>query len=209
MTLFLSSYRLGSNPCQFPRLLPPQARVAVVINAQSGYPDPTENYAREASSLIELGLVPELLDLKDYFEDTPGLLARLTAVSAVWVLGGNTFTLRTAMLLSGFDVLLPKLLSDGLLYAGYSAGACVLSPSLRGLDIVDDPLESFMVYGQHPTFAGLGILDVAFIPHYKSEHDESALVDSVIEFLEENNMPYVTCRDGDAQVIRDHAFAQK
>ena len=56
-----------------------------------------------------------------------------------WLRGGNTFMLRYALYRCGADAMLRELLAaDALVYAGYSAGACVLSPSLRRLELVDD-----------------------------------------------------------------------
>lgn len=41
------------------------------------------------------------------------------------------------------------LTADTLVYAGYSAGPCVLSPSLRGLELVDDADAVLLVNGPH------------------------------------------------------------
>jgi dipeptidase E len=44
------------------------------------------------------------------------------------------------MKLSGLDNVLRRFAieDNGILYGGYSAGICVLSPSLKGLELVDD-----------------------------------------------------------------------
>jgi dipeptidase E len=106
------------------------------------------------------------------------------------------------MKLSGFDEYIKAALqNDRLVYAGFSAGCCVLSPSLEGFDIVDDPNVVQQVYGVPADFSGLGILRYHFEPHYKSDHPESADVDREIEYLNKHGIPYKTLHDGEAIVI--------
>ena len=82
------------------------------------------------------------LDLREFIARPDELEATLTESSLLWVRGGNTFVLRAQLARSGGDVVLDRLLrDDALVYAGYSAGACVLAPSLVGLEFTDDPGE--------------------------------------------------------------------
>lgn len=84
----------------------------------------------------------------------------LARYDALWVRGGNVFVLRYAMHRSAGDALITDVLAaDTLLYAGYSAGPCVLAPSLRGLEAVDDPAAVALNYGGEPIWDGLGALD--------------------------------------------------
>ncbi len=54
--------------------------------------------------------------------------------------GGNTFVLRQAMKLSGFDNIFAALKNrKGFLYGGYSAGFCILCNSLKYIKNVDNP----------------------------------------------------------------------
>jgi dipeptidase E len=63
----------------------------------------------------------------------------------------DVFMLRYALDRSGADAVFRELLAaDALVYAGYSAGPCVLSPSLRGLELVDDPGAVTLIYGSPP-----------------------------------------------------------
>jgi dipeptidase E len=65
-------------------------------------------------------------------------------------------------------VIVELLRRDAIVFAGYSAGPCVLAPSLAGLELVDDPEEVQETYGVAPIYTGLGILDFAFVPHFES-----------------------------------------
>ena len=48
---------------------------------------------------------------------------------------------------------------------------------------------------------GLGILDHIILPHYKSDHPESADIDKEVEFCKRNNIPFKTLRDGEVIII--------
>ena len=74
--------------------------------------------------------------VREYFGKEEKLRQELEKEQAFFVIGGNTFTLRMAMKYSGFDNYLKEISNnDKYLYAGYSAGICVLAPKLNGLDL--------------------------------------------------------------------------
>jgi len=67
------------------------------------------------------------------------------------------------------------------LYGGYSAGACVLAPSLVGIRCVDDPEAD--PYGVGETiWDGLSLLDYLVLPHYRSDHPESGAIDGEVDY---------------------------
>ena len=39
-----------------------------------------------------------------------------------------------------------------------------------------------------------------FVPHYKSNHKESAMIDEVVQYLEENKIAYQALRDGEVMI---------
>lgn len=195
MKLYLSSFRLGNHPERMTALLPPAARVAVICNSIDAE-DPAvrrEKVADEITWLTELGLRPEELDLRSSTGE------ELAEYDGVWVRGGNVFVLRAALARSGADQVLPELIrSEQLVYAGYSAGPCVLVPSLRGLELCDD---ADAVDGE-VIWDGLGILDHAIVPHLDSPgHPETELLAEVAELYDRTGVPYLPMRDGQALVI--------
>jgi dipeptidase E len=199
MKLYLSSFRLGDHPERLMALLPPAGRVAVICNSLDAE-DPAvrrEKVQAEITWLNELGLRPAELDLRDVTGED--LRARLTSYDGVWVRGGNVFVLRAAMALSGADKILPDLIRDEqLVYAGYSAGPCVLAPSLRGLELCD---EAEAVDGEI-IWDGLGLLDHAIVPHLDSPgHPETERLEKVAELYERTGVPHLKLRDGQALVI--------
>jgi dipeptidase E len=191
--LYLSSFRLGDHPERLVALLPPSGRVAVICNSID-FEEPgerKEKVAAEIAWLTELGLRPEELDLRES--------ADVSAYDGVWVRGGNVFVLREAMARSGADRILPGLIRSGqLVYAGYSAGPCVLAPSLRGLELCDDvdAVDGEVIWD------GLGVLDHAIVPHLKSPgHPETELLEKVAELYDRTGVAYLPMRDGQALVV--------
>ena len=104
------------------------------------------------------------------------------------------------MYLSGFDEYL-KSREDkpDYLYAGYSAGICVLAKDMHGLDVCDDP--SINPYGIETIWEGLGYFDYIFLPHYKSNHKETKLIDDSVEYCNKNHIKYKTLHDGDVIIV--------
>lgn len=205
MKLYLSSFRLGDHPEHLVALLPKAGRVAVICNAIDAE-EPAERRAKVAAEitwLADLGLRPEELDLRSYSERGArfgqDLNARLTQYDGLWVRGGNVFVLRAALASSGADELLPDLIrSEAFVYAGYSAGVCVLAPSLRGLELCDDVSQ---LTGEI-SWDGLAVLDHAIVPHLNSPgHPETELVEEVRALYERTGVPHLQLRDGQALVI--------
>jgi dipeptidase E len=200
--LYLSSFRLGDHPERLVALLPASPRVAVIANAIDNEPAElrVEKVAAELTWLTGLGLRTEELDLRDHSGGSgDDLSARLTQYDGVWVRGGNVFVLRVALARSGADKILPGLIrSEELVYAGYSAGPCVLAPSIRGLELCDDITQ---VTGE-VIWDGLGVLDHAIVPHLDSPgHPETELLEKVVEFYDRSGVRYLPMRDGQALVI--------
>jgi dipeptidase E len=204
--LYLSSFRMGDHPEYLTALVGDDLRPAVVIaNALDDAPADVRRAGaeRELAALAALGMDAVELDLRDYFGQEPRLRRDLAGVSLSWLRGGNVFMLRYALRRSGGDAVFRDLLADdALVYAGYSAGACVLSPSLRGFEAVDDADAVARIYGEEPVWDGLALLEKAFVPHYRSpDHPETAAIEQVVARYRAEGTPYRTLHDGQALVI--------
>ncbi|MBL8555211.1 MAG: Type 1 glutamine amidotransferase-like domain-containing protein, partial [Phenylobacterium sp.] len=141
------------------------------------------------------------LDLRAYFGRPRDLLAELERTRLVWAVGGNAFLLRRAMRQSGFDALAPGLIwAERLVYGGWSAGACVAAPSLRGLELMDDPAVQADGYDPEPVWEGLGLIDAAIVPHYRSDHAEAEAAERAAAFMAARGIPHRTLRDGDVLI---------
>ena len=106
-----------------------------------------------------------------------------------------------AFKLSGFDQILLDLNKKAdFLYGGYSAGVCVLSPTLDGYHLVDDATDTPFNGIDEVMWDGLGIIDYTLLPHFESDHAESEAIGAALEYCKLKNMPYKTARDGDVLI---------
>jgi dipeptidase E len=204
--LYLSSFRMGDHPEHLTALVGEHDRRAVVIaNALDDTSSDVRRSGveRELAALADLGFDAAELDLRDYFGHDQRLRHDLAGIALAWLRGGNVFMLRHALYRSGGDVAFCDLLSaDALVYAGYSAGPCVLSPSLRGLELVDDADAVPRTYGSPPVWEGLALLNEAFVPHYQSPgHPETAAMELVVARYRADGIAYRTLHDGQALLI--------
>lgn len=170
MRLFLSSYRFGAHYDRFAALTGGPCAIAVIPNACDAWPDAWSGaVTSDVVPLRRKGFRPEVVDLRDYLGRPAELERTLRDFPAVWVRGGNTFVLRAQFARSGADSVLRRLLAeDTLAYAGYSAGACLLTPDLHGLEESDDPAEVYSACGIETRWDGLDVVDRPIVPHVDS-----------------------------------------
>ena len=208
MRLYLSSFRIGDCPDRLIALLGDAGpgEIAVIANAMDSAPNDVRQAGveQEIVMLTALGFRPVELDLRDFFDQPQDAVrSALERFPAVWARGGNAFMLRYALARSGADSALVSLLQrDAIVYAGYSAGPCVLAPSLRGLEHCDFPQHVTEVWGDQPVWEGLGILNHAFVPHVDSPgHFETEACGIVAEHYRATGTPHRTLRDGQVLVV--------
>lgn len=204
MRLYLSSFRIGNQPGALLDLLAGGTRTGVILNADD-YKTATErdsSLQRELAELGSVGLEPTEIDLRDYFGREDDLGAMLAGFDLTYVRGGNVFILRRALRQSGADQILADLLAhDAIVYAGYSAGPCVLGPTLRGIEGgEDDPGVVPEGYAEPVIWDGLGLLPFAFAPHYGPEPGAAGATPMVNYYIE-HHIPFVALRDGQALVL--------
>ena len=214
MRYYLSSYKIGDHAARLLSGDAPSDRVAIIQNASDGNPDEHGKRAaldREMNVLAALGLCPTALDLRNYFGLYNELRNDMASYGYVWVMGGNTFVLKRAFIQSGLDRLLTTdALNPRLTYGGYSAGACILCPTLNGIHLADQPDLLPHNYPDAPIDSdGLGLLDFCIAPHYRSNHPESALIERCVQYFLDNRQPFVALRDGDVLIGNDERPSNK
>jgi dipeptidase E len=202
--LYLSSFRLGCCPERLAELARGGTRAVVIANATDFYPAEgrSEAVTREVDALCELGFRAAELDLRDHF-DGDAVEDELQRGDLVWVRGGDVFTLRYSLARSGADRVLSQLIeADAVAYGGYSAGVCVLAPTLRGLEDVDDPSVLRGLHDADPIWDGLGVLDYSIVPHVDSpDHPEGDACDRLATRYRAAGTPHRTLRDGEVLII--------
>ena len=225
MRLYLSSYRVGDSAGSLLALLSggPEKlqtfptkphdtanfggkRAALIENALDLYSEEArEMHRREvydpAAELASLGIASTRLDLRKYFGRAEALAAELARYDLVWVVGGNAFVLRRAMKASGFDDVITRMLDrDEIVYGGFSAGAVVAAPSLCGIQLMDEPDAVPHGYDPETVWDGLGLIDHAIVPHFRSPHPETAAAERATRHLSSQGLRYRALRDGEVIV---------
>jgi dipeptidase E len=203
MRLYLSSFKVGNRPDRLVSLIGSGKAMAVIMNALDNFAiERAQWLAGQIDTLAGLGFAATELDLRHYV-DRPGELASaLQRIDAVWINGGNAFLLRSAMRRSGFDEAIRALLAaDKIVYAGFSAAVCCAGPTLRGVELLDDPDAVGETYGSELVWDGLGLTDRNIIVHYKSEHRDAPGADKQAQYCRDHGIAYTPIRDGEAFVV--------
>ena len=103
---------------------------------------------------------------------------------------------------SGFDkIILDFLEGDAIAYGGFSAGPVMLTPSLHGVELGDDPKVIPAGYDPEVIWECLGLLPYHLVPHYKSDHPESAGADQLVQYYIDHHMLFKTLHDGEVIVV--------
>lgn len=204
MRLYLSSYQNGNKTDEILTLLRDKHRTAVIVNAVDFKSDDerASNLAEEFERLRAIGLEPEEIDLRDYFNDQKRLKYVFSTYDFIWMRGGNVFVLMRALRQSGADIIIKEMLqNDSIAYGGYSAGIDVLQPHLRGVELVDDPSIIPSDYNKEIIWDCLGLVSFCIAEHYKSDHLESKDIDKLISYYIDHHIPFIALRDGEAIVV--------
>ena len=210
MKLYLSSYKLGDDIDGLKSLVGvPNASVAVISNARDSSKDEqrkAKSLEFDMSQMNSLGYSAEHIDLREYFAKPDQLVIDLAKFDMLWVTGGNAFILLKAMKQSGFDKVVEKLImTNKIVYAGFSAALCVIGEDLDGTELVDDVNAIADGYNNETIWEGYGLIDFYPIVHYKSDHPESHLMDKELEYIISKGRKYKTLRDGETIIIDSDA----
>jgi len=207
MHYYLSSYLLGNQLDYLKQQALKYPRITYISNAMdiSGLDQERLDRSNQQNidGLTKLGFEVTNLDLKDYFKDNEKLKFDLNQFDGIFIRGGNVFALRQAMKLSGLDNILIEYNSakKDFFYMGYSAGICVLTPTLRGIELVDPIDNSLHSQQSDLIWEGLGILDFSIAPHYRSDHHESEMIEKLVEYYIENKILFKALKDGEVLII--------
>ncbi len=152
-----------------------------------------------------VGFEFEELDLRDYFGEKEKLHDKLSNFGSFWSAGGNVFVLRRAFAASGLDEILIDLLKeDKILYGGWSAGAMIMTPDLRGADWSEEDRPHIIPKGydqnQKIIWRGLGLVPFCIVPHFGNPIFGEG-PQKMIDYYKSHKLPHKVLRDGQVIVI--------
>lgn len=192
MRIYLSAYRLGMRSAALRR---PGGRALIVMNALDEYEQRLASWDREVDDLAQLGYRSEELDLREHWGTASGALrSRLLSADLIWVVGGNAFVLARAATEAGLAAGLAA--CPQLTYAGYSAGACLTSVDLRGIELMDDASTLPHGYRSEMNPATLNLTGTRVVPHAGSEAASAAAAE-----LRERGLGFVELPGGEDWLI--------
>ncbi len=174
---------------------PAAIRVAAIANAVDVIPDAHTWVGESRDSLKRHGAHVEPVDLRDWQQNPVGLREHLAGNDVLWVCGGHQFYLRWILRASGADDIITDLVTHGMVYAGWSAGAVVAGPTLRHFELFDDPNEAPDVI-----WDGLGLTNRVVIPHIDLD-DFAEGMQQINQQLTEAGIVTVPLREDQALMI--------
>ena len=203
MRLYLSSHGIGNHVDTLHKMVGDNKKMLYIDNAKDDLPEEerAQHVAEKHAEFEKAGFEFYELDLRKYVGKADLLAKIIAGAGLVWCGGGNTFLLRRAMKYSGLDTLLQNdLKADLFVYGGSSAGSIVMTKTLRGVEMEDDPYVVPAGYEEEIIWTGLGLLYSQLVPHYMSEYfGENA--QAMVDYFEENGLKYVTLKDGEVYVV--------
>lgn len=196
MKLYLSSYLLPNTKAfsDFVGKEPSSIKIGLVINAKDH--KPAVEREQKITFLLgyfrNLGFEVEEINLLDYPKGN-NLLQKFKEFDVVWFCGGNTYSLRYAIEQSNCESILKQALNESVVYAGDSAGAIIVGPTLKYFDMADDPsVVPRLIY------EGLNIVDFSVLPHWGSPAFSHALGDIERQLKDDG---YKTIRLNDSEYL--------
>lgn len=157
--------------------------IAVVITAAMA-PCSTDADCRKREQVVESShelstrVGGASIELIDCAHDDPATMEEVVGRShAVYVVGGNTFYLLHHLRRSGLDVVVQRrILQQGAIYVGCSAGSIVAGRSIRtafwkGWD--DPRVVEAVDWGSEQAQTALGLVSVSLFPHYEPAAHEA------------------------------------
>lgn len=210
MRLYLSSHGFGNHLERLQQMVGDNKKVLFIDNAKDDLSE-DERQAHVAEKRLEFeeaGFEFYELDLRKYFGKSELLSKIVAGAGLVWVSGGNTFLVRRALKYSGLDeILMNDLRKDLFVYGGSSAGAIIMTKTLRGTEMGDDPYVAPEGYEQEIIWNGLGMIYPQLVPHYQSSWFGNE-AQAMIDYFEENGLKYKGLKDGEVYVV-DGEFEER
>jgi len=166
MRLFLTSKASAVLDKIMPLLPKPTKELKVAFIRTAANPYPEKPWADDdRNRLVELGF--QIIDFDIAGKDKKEIRDVLSKVDIIFVAGGNTFYLLKKARESGFDEVAKKLIAEGKIYIGSSAGSIIVGPNIEPVKYFDDPNVA-----QSKSSQGFNLVDFVVLPHYGREKYE-------------------------------------
>jgi dipeptidase E len=145
--------------------------ISIAFIPTAAYPTPNKSWVKQTRNKILLIGIKSLVDvdLKAYKEKE--LYEKLRQFDVIFVNGGNTFNLLYWVRKSGFDKVIKRLLNEGKVYVGLSAGSMLACPTIvtASWGDPDDPPDDSSVVNLE-NWNSLNLVDFYICVHYQDKY---------------------------------------
>ncbi|MCX6726723.1 MAG: Type 1 glutamine amidotransferase-like domain-containing protein [Candidatus Shapirobacteria bacterium] len=163
MNLFLTSSanEVMTDVVRHLPLKPSEYNVAFINTAAE--PEPGDHWwvSADKKSLTDLGFNVDEFTITGL--NSSQIEEKLLDKNLIFVAGGNTFYLLDQTIKNGFDQILKRKISEGIVYIGSSAGSMIVGKRIDLVCTIDDKSKAPNLKSD-----GLGIVDLALLPHWGS-----------------------------------------
>jgi len=116
----------------------------------------------EKDKLIAVGFQVDEFSIKNM--SATDIEAKLAGKTVIYFCGGNTFYLLDQVIKTSADEIIKRKLNEGVIYMGSSAGSMIVGLRIDLVSEIDDRSKAPDLKS-----TGLGIIDIAILPHWGSE----------------------------------------
>lgn len=150
----------------------------------------------DLDSIEEYGMAVAIVDLKN--ENAESLYSQLKDVDIILLEGGNTFYLLEWIRKSGFDTIIGKLLGEGKIYYGISAGSYVACATIEATTWKHADRN----FNKLEDLTGLALVPFLISAHYNREKYHVAVAGGVST----TKLPVVALLDSQAIIVEDDKY---
>lgn len=169
--------------------------VAIIVTADPIYRDQNWKAMSTKEEFNQLGYEVDFIDLE--FQSPNQLLK----YDILYFNGGNPFYLLHHIRLTNTKIILEKMMQDGKVISGGSAGSVILGQSIALIHEFDPQMNDEV---QLEDFTGLNLTDINLCPHFSRYIYRYESFDKRITQFEQNNTIQITrLNDGEAIVLDD------
>lgn len=194
-TLFLASYFAFVSELLLPLLpkKPNELRLAFIPTAADPYKVKPWFYG-DKMKLKLMGFQMIDVDIKNKSREQ--LENELKDINIIFVSGGNTYYLLEKAQESGFIELVKKLINEGVIYIGSSAGSALACSTIEHIEDFDDKSITHLTI-----FNGLRFTEKLILPHFGEEKYKSKF-ENIIERWRNKKYDVLPLRNDQALIIQ-------
>jgi dipeptidase E len=184
---------------------PQDVKIAISANAADSLRLKNENKELDFVNLAidqlrNHGFKPEKLDLSEFrtAEKHQELIDLISGYDVLFFTGGLYLELLNYFYETGLIETYPKLLENGLLHIGFSAGALIFSPEMKYYELIHEGESSVPMHNK-----GLGLFPHYIFPHYFDKAKYTKIYEETLKKYAADSVKLIPLTNGQAIYMED------